>query len=77
MRVSQVNWMAFETPPASLQAGVQVRYNHSPTPATVEPQGDGSALVTFRTPEHGVAPGQAAVFYDGDLLLGGGWIEPD
>ncbi len=75
MRVSQVNWQAFEEPPPRVECSVQIRYNHRPAPATVEPTPDGGALVTFRSPETGISPGQAAVFYDGDLVLGGGWIE--
>lgn len=75
MRVSQVNWMAFAEPPARLEAAVQIRYNHRPAPATVAPTPDHGGRVTFHSPETGVSPGQAAVFYDGDTVLGGGWIE--
>jgi len=75
MRVSQVNWMAFGEPPARVEATVQIRYNHKPAPAAIEPTPDNGARVTFHTPEDGVSPGQAAVFYDGDIVLGGGWIE--
>jgi len=75
MQVSQVNWMAFEQPPARIEATVQIRYNHRPAAATIEPTPDGGARVTFHAPEAGIAPGQAAVFYQDDLVLGGGWIE--
>ena len=76
MLVSQVNWIAFDAPPAPFEASVQIRYNHEPAPARVEPLPDGGARVVFRSPESGITPGQAAVFYEGDLVLGGGWIEP-
>jgi len=75
MRVTQINWIAFDKPPSVLDALVQVRYNHQPVRALVEPDAYGGARVTFRTPEAGVAPGQVAVFYDGDIVLGGGIIE--
>ncbi|HUT32755.1 MAG TPA: tRNA 2-thiouridine(34) synthase MnmA [Planctomycetota bacterium] len=75
MLVSDVNWMAFAEPPARIEAAVQVRYNHRPVPAAIEPLPDGSARVTFARPETAITPGQAAVFYDGEIVLGGGWIE--
>ncbi len=75
MRVSQVNWQAFEEPPTRIECLVQIRYNHRPAPAAVEPTPDGGVLVTFHRPETSITPGQSAVFYDGDLVLGGGWIE--
>lgn len=75
MHVSQVNWIAFDEPPAAIEAGVQIRYNHKPAPALIEPQPDGGARVSFREPEAGITPGQAAVFYQDALVLGGGWIE--
>jgi len=77
MHVSQINWVAFDDPPQAIEASVQIRYNHEPVPALIEPLGDGGARVAFRRPETGVTPGQAAVFYDGDLVLGGGWIEAE
>jgi tRNA-specific 2-thiouridylase len=54
---------------------VQVRYRHHPVSATIEPFGEREARVRFDVPVRAVAPGQAAVFYRGDELLGGGWIE--
>ena len=77
MMVSQINWIAFERPAEPFEAAVQIRYNHAPTAALVEPLPDGGARVAFHEPETGVTPGQAAVFYHNDLLLGGGWIEAD
>jgi tRNA-specific 2-thiouridylase len=73
--VDEVVWWG-EAPPASggREAEVQIRHRHAPRRATVRPEGAGRARVTFAAPERAVAPGQAAVFYDGDRVLGGGFI---
>src|SRR5262249_41466786 len=55
-------------------ARVRLRHRHDPLPCVVESQGD-TARVRFTAPAIGVTPGQAAVWYDGDRVLGGGWIE--
>ncbi len=54
---------------------VQIRYNSAPQPATVLRCSDKSFEVGFDTPAEGVAPGQLAVVFDGDRVLGGGWID--
>ncbi|MGH0029529.1 MAG: tRNA 2-thiouridine(34) synthase MnmA [Myxococcota bacterium] len=72
--VTQVSWIAGEPPPAGTRARVRVRYRHEGAEAALEPLDDGSALVHFDEPVRAVAPGQAAVFYDGDAVLGGGWL---
>jgi len=74
LAVSDVNWMAVESPLDSFRADVKIRYLHRGAPARIEPSGD-RAEVIFDQPQRAVAPGQAAVFYDGDTILGGGWIE--
>jgi len=53
---------------------VQIRYHHPGTPATITPLPGGRASIVLHTPQRAVTPGQAAVFYDGDTVLGGGWI---
>jgi tRNA-specific 2-thiouridylase len=53
----------------------QIRYNSPPADAVAELLPDGRLTVDFDDPRHGVAPGQAVVCYDGDRVLGGGWIE--
>lgn len=58
-----------------VRADVQIRYHHVPVPATVHADGNGTARVTFDRPVEAVTPGQAAVFYREDEVLGGGWIE--
>ncbi len=69
-----VNWIAEVAPVSDFDASVQIRYRHTPAPATVKVIDDASIDVTFHEPQHGVAPGQAAVIYNGDMVLGGGWI---
>ncbi len=52
----------------------QIRYQHTPAACDVEMVADDRLQVTFDEPQHGIAPGQAVVLYDGDRVLGGGWI---
>jgi tRNA-specific 2-thiouridylase len=52
----------------------KARYRHTPQPATVYPEADGSARVEFDTPQRAVTPGQSVVLYDGDTVVGGGII---
>ncbi len=73
-RVEAVSWTLAEPPTQPLRASVQVRHQHRGAMATVTPDGTRAATVCFDEPERAVAPGQAAVFFDGDRLLGGGWI---
>ncbi len=81
VRLSQVNWLGDEPlTPAGRRLEVKLRSTRAPAPArltplaTAEPAG-GAAELALETPERGVSPGQAAVFYDGSRVLGGGWIE--
>jgi tRNA-specific 2-thiouridylase len=53
----------------------KIRYNHDPQPATAERTGDDELAVRFDDPQSAVTPGQAVVLYDGDVVLGGGWID--
>ncbi len=68
-----VNWLGCARS-AATSAQVQIRSRHVAAPAEVLPGADGGAEVRFAVPVTAPAPGQAAVFYDGDRLLGGGWI---
>jgi tRNA-specific 2-thiouridylase len=72
--LERVSWIADRAPERAIRARVAVRYRDPGTPALVEPAADRQATVRFDAPVRAVAPGQAAVFYDGDSVLGGGWI---
>ena len=72
--VERCNWIPFDQPPESLEAIVKIRYNHPGTPATVTPLPDGRGKVKLHVRQRAITPGQAAVFYQDDLVLGGGWI---
>jgi tRNA-specific 2-thiouridylase len=73
--VAGVNWVSIAPPRAPIRAEVKIRYKHRAAPAAVTPLDDGQVRVQFDSPQRAITPGQAAVFYDGDLLLGGGWIQ--
>ena len=70
-----VNWLSVPGPASARRAEVQIRYRHAPAPATLRPLGDDRVEVVFDAPQRAITPGQAAVFYDGEVCLGGGWIE--
>ncbi len=72
--LERCNWIAFEQPPAEMRVSAKIRYNHPGTPATIRPLPDGSASVTLHEPQRAITPGQACVFYDDDVVVGGGWI---
>ena len=72
--LERVSFVAGAPPAEPLAAHVQVRYRDSGAPAKIVALPDRRARVHFERPVRAVAPGQAAVFYDGDVLLGGGWI---
>ena len=73
-RVDAVSWIGGAAPGHPVRARVQIRHRHAGEMATVEPGPGRSARVVFDRPVRALAPGQAAVFYDGDSVLGGGWI---
>lgn len=70
----RTNWIAIEEPQEPMEVQAQIRYRHTPAPATLVPLGKGSFEVRFHTPQRAVTPGQAVVFYEDDRVLGGGWI---
>ncbi len=71
--VDRVNWIA-EASNEVVDVTVKIRYSHPGTSATLTPQPDGRGHIRLHEAQKAVTPGQAAVFYDGDLVLGGGWI---
>jgi tRNA-specific 2-thiouridylase len=73
-RLERVSWISGVAPERAVQAQVRVRYRHPGAQAKIEARPHGQAVVTFDEPVRAVSPGQAAVFYDGDVVLGGGWI---
>jgi tRNA-specific 2-thiouridylase len=73
-RVRNCNWIPWETPPATLEVTAKIRYNHPGTPATVSQEENGLARVRLHEPQRAITPGQACVFYQEDVVVGGGWI---
>ena len=71
----EVNWLSIAPPEGPLRAEVKIRYRAAEAAATLQPQSGGRVEVRFDAPQRAVTPGQAAVFYQGDVCLGGGWID--
>ncbi len=74
LRAARVNWL-IDPPTGPLPCSARIRYRHQPAPATVTSSSAGEVRVDFVEPQSAVTPGQAVVFYAGDRVLGGGWIE--
>ena len=71
----EVNWIAGETPAGARRAQVKTRYTAREAWAVLTPQGGERVAVHFDAPQRDITPGQAAVFYDGEVVLGGGLID--
>jgi tRNA-specific 2-thiouridylase len=75
MEVREFNWISIEAPAGPIRGEVKIRNRHVAAGATITPKADGSRLeVQFDEPQRAVTPGQGAVVYQGDLVVGGGWI---
>ena len=74
VRVTEFNWLSIAAPAEPLHAAAKIRYNMHQAPCTVEVLPGGDVQLTFDAPQRAVTPGQAAVIYDGDTVLGGGRI---
>jgi tRNA-specific 2-thiouridylase len=75
LEARDVRWLSIPEPKGPVRATVKIRYRAPDAGAVIEPLGGGRARAVFDVPQRAVTPGQAAVFYDGDVCLGGGWIE--
>jgi tRNA-specific 2-thiouridylase len=75
LTASGVNWVAVEPPGNWLPVAAQIRHRHRPSRARVRALPDGQAELEFEVPQSAVTPGQAVVFYDGEVVVGGGWID--
>jgi tRNA-specific 2-thiouridylase len=74
LRTHRVNLISVEDLHQPTRVAVKIRHRHEAAPATIEKSGADEVLVTFDEPQRAITPGQAAVFYDGDTVVGGGWI---
>jgi tRNA-specific 2-thiouridylase len=74
LTADRTNWLV-DPPAEAIRCQAKIRYNSSAAPATAEVRPNGRLAVAFDEPRYGIAPGQAVVCYDGDQVLGGGWIE--
>jgi len=75
LTASGVNWIAGTPPAPGTRATAQIRYRHREAAVSITPLDGGRVRAEFGEPQYAVAPGQAVVFYDGDVVLGGGWID--
>ena len=74
LRARRINLIAVEDLNEPMPVAVKIRHRHEGAQALIEKSGDDEILVTFHEPQRAVTPGQAAVFYDDDVVVGGGWI---
>jgi len=74
LEMESVNWISIAEPAEPLHGQAKIRHKHAPAAATIEALPGNRARITFDKPQRAVTPGQAAVFYNGDVVLAGGWI---
>jgi tRNA-specific 2-thiouridylase len=73
-RVTKLNWISIPSLMEPLKVQAKIRSRHEAAPAKIFPKKDGSVEVIFEEPQTAITPGQACVFYQGDVVVGGGWI---
>ena len=74
LRAKRLNWIAIDELREPMRVQAKIRHRHEAADAVVEKSSDDEVLVTFDQPQRATAPGQAVVFYGGDVVVGGGWI---
>jgi len=74
LRARDLNWISIPSLSSSMRVRIKIRHRHEPAWATLSPAGPHEVVATFDEPQRAVTPGQSAVFYDGDEVVGGGWI---
>jgi tRNA-specific 2-thiouridylase len=74
LRVHRVNLISVADLKGPMRVTIKIRHRHEPAPALIEKSGADEILATFDQPQRAITPGQAAVFYDEDVVVGGGWI---
>jgi tRNA-specific 2-thiouridylase len=75
LTASGVNWIGGTPPPAGARVTARIRHRHREAAATIDPIDGDCVSVTFDEPQYAVTPGQAVVVYDGEVVMGGGWID--
>jgi len=74
LRARRVNLISVDDLHEPMRVSVKIRHRHEPAPAVIAKAGSDEIVVTFDEPQRAITPGQSAVFYDGDIVVGGGWI---
>jgi tRNA-specific 2-thiouridylase len=74
LRANRLNWIAIPGLTGPMRVQIKIRHRHEPAWATLKAAGSDEVIATFDEPQRAVTPGQSAVFYDGDEVVGGGWI---
>jgi tRNA-specific 2-thiouridylase len=69
-----LNWISIPALAGEMRVRAKIRHRHEPAWATLRMVGDGEVEAVFDEPQRAVTPGQSAVFYDGEEVVGGGWI---
>jgi tRNA-specific 2-thiouridylase len=74
LTAKRLNWISIPELTEPIRVTAKIRHRHEAAPALVQPADEGEALVTFDAPQRAITPGQAVVFYQDDVVVGGGWI---